>query len=120
MDNYFVGCPPRMDDGRFLSDFRTSSAREQFVKNINGIVRDDDYRMFLQKNAEKINNKEWEHLKDKNSCRTNCCIHTYPTRVNPGSLHDELNMYNLVRTNKLNRNDKNYPHCKTNDDYRMV
>lgn len=53
MDNIFKSCPPKMEDGRFLTDYRTDSARNQYIKSINGLVRDDDYRIFLQQNTEK-------------------------------------------------------------------
>lgn len=120
MDNYWKGCPPRMDDGRFLQDFRTADRREQYIKTINGIVRDDDQRMFYQQNAEAIMNKEWEILRKTQSCFTNACIHTYPTRTSPGSNYEELQLYNAVRKNKIMQGDKNYPYCKKMMDYRMT
>jgi hypothetical protein len=119
MDNYWKGCPPRMNDGRFLQDFRTADRREQYIKHINGIVRDDDYRMFLQQNGAKVMDKEWEILRKTQSCFTNACIHNYPTRTSPGSNYEELQIYNAVRTNKLKKSNKYYPHCKQMPDYRM-
>ena len=71
MDNYFKDCPPKMDDGRYLTDFRPTSIREQFIKSINGIVRDDEYRNFLQKNGESIIDREWSALRKTQSCHTN-------------------------------------------------
>lgn len=120
MDNYWKGCPPRMDDGRFLQDFRTADRREQYIKHINGIIRDDDQRMFYQQNAEQIMDREWEILRQTQSCFTNACIHNYPTRTSPGSNYEELQMYNAVRKNKIMKEDKNYPHCKRMSDYRLT
>ena len=77
MDNYFKDCPPKMDDGRYLTDFRPTSIREQFIKSINGIVRDDEYRNFLQKNGESIIDREWSALRKTQSCHTNECVHIY-------------------------------------------
>ncbi len=109
-----------MDDGRFLQDFRTADRREQYIKHINGIVRDDDQRMFYQQNAEQIMDREWDILRKTQSCFTNACIHNYPTRTSPGSNYEELQMYNAVRKNKLMKDDKNYPHCKSLPDYRLT
>jgi hypothetical protein len=119
MDNFWKGCPPRMDDGRFLQDFRTPDRREQYIKAINGITRDDEQRKFYQNNAEVIMNKEWEILTQKQSCFTNCCVHNYPTRTTPGMNHEEMQIYNAVRKNKLQKNDPSYPSCKKLPDYRM-
>lgn len=119
MDNYFIGCPPKMEDGRFLTDLRTANTREQYIKTINGFVRDDDYRLFLQQNAEKIMDREWDQLKTSNSCRTNCCVHKYPTRTTNGTSYEELKTYNDVRTGRLKPTDAQYPVCPKMADYRM-
>jgi len=108
-----------MSDRRFLTDYRTSNTRDQFIKTINGIVRDDEYRWFLQQNANQIMNKEWEILKGKNSCPTKVCVNQYPTRVTNGMLFDQMNMYNNVETGKITEANKNFPFCQKWDDYRM-
>ena len=60
MDNYFKGCPPRMDDARFLTDYRSQDTINQSIQKMNGIVRDDDYRLFLQQNAGTIMDRQWD------------------------------------------------------------
>lgn len=117
MDNFFKGCPPKMEDGRFLTDFRTPSTREQYNKAINGIVRDDDWRMFLQKHADHIMDKQWNYMRTNYSCFTNACIHDYPLRTTPMMNYDELEMYNAVR---LGKPVKDFPYCKNMADYRMT
>ena len=119
MDNFHIGCPARMSDGRFLTDHRTANTREQYIKAINGFVNDDEFRLFLQKNGEQIMDKEWDVLRKKNSCHTECCIHTLPTRATQGQSYDELRLYNAVKTGKLKKNDKDYPVCSAPNDYRM-
>ena len=119
MDNFYKNCPPRMDDARFLTDYRIANTREQNIKMINGFVNDDEYRLFLQQNGEFIMDKEWTVIKGKNSCKTNCCIHTDPTRTNNGMLFKELKRYNTVRTGAITPNDPNYPVCPNYNDYRM-
>jgi len=120
MDNFFKGCPARMEDGRFLTDYRQADTREQYIRTINGITRDDDYRMFLQGNGESIIDREWDILRRTQSCQTNCCIHNYPTRTTPGSNYEELNLYNAVRTNRLKPTDNIYPRCSKKSDYRLT
>ena len=119
MDNFYKGCPAKMEDGRFLTDYRTSTTREQYIKTINGFVRDDEYRMFLQQNGEQILDKEWQHLKEANSCPTTCCVHKYPTRMTHGTSYEELKMYNAVKSGQIKKTDSNYPHCTKMPDYRI-
>lgn len=120
MDNVYQKCPPKMSDGRFLTDYRSTAAREEYLKTINGFTRDDDYRHYLQSNATKIIDREWNTLKSLKSCRPTTCVHTYPTRVSNGELHDEMLMYNNVRTRRIKPGDANYPICQDMPDYRMM
>lgn len=117
-DNYWQGCPPKMNDARFLADYRTPTVREQFNKSINGITRDDDYRLFLQQNAERIMDTEWVYYRKTNSCSPNVCIHqNYPTRSNPANDNAEMKLHNDVRTGKT---PSGQPECRKHEDYRMT
>ena len=89
MDNYYSNCPPKMDDGRFLTNYKTSSCYNEYIKYMNGIVRDDDYRLFLQLNADKIMDSEWLHLRKNDSCWNNACVHKYPLRMDPRLFNQE-------------------------------
>jgi hypothetical protein len=120
MDNFHKECPARMEDGRFLTDYRSSNTREQYNKAVNGIVNDHEMRTFLQQNGEKIMDVEWNLFKTKNSCRTECCLHTLPTRATHGASYDELKLYNAVKTGALKKSDKRYPNCPAYNDYRMA
>ena len=82
-DNYFNNCPPIMSDGRLFTDYRTSVRANEYIKNINGIERDDHYRLFLQENAELIMDNHWDYTRKNKSCWANECIHNYPTRMYP-------------------------------------
>jgi hypothetical protein len=113
-DNYWKGCPPKMSDGRFLTDYRTAVRREEYIKQLNGFIRDDEYRMFLVNNASDIANNTWSHLRQNNSCWLNECVHNYPTRVNPAQFVEERKNYDQLRK----------PHepkfvCKVYRDYRF-
>jgi len=120
MDNFWNGCPPKMSDGRFLQDFRTSSRREQYIRTVNDLQSNDAQRSFYQNNGEILLDREWETLKKNNKCFHNCCIHSYPTRTTPGMLHDEMRIYNCVRKGQLAFTDTEYPHCKLRKDYRLT
>lgn len=115
MDNFFKECPAKMSDGRLLTDYRTAVRREEYVKYINNIVRDDEYRLFLQGNAESIADNEWNYYKKNRSCWANECVHNYPTRVNPSSFVEEREKYDSL--SNPNRQQKFV--CAPKNDYRM-
>ena len=94
MDNYFKECPAKMSDGRFLTDYRTATRREEQNKYVNGITRDDDFRLFQQLNANKIMEMTQDFNRQMNTCRPNSCIHNYPTRMFPGWFRQEIEKYN--------------------------
>ena len=96
MDNFFKSCPPKMSDGRHMTDYRPHTQIEEQIKYINGIVRDDETRLFLQGNAEKIMNNEWQFLRNTRSCWKNECVHNYPTRVYPPMFSQEMKNYNSL------------------------
>jgi len=117
MDNYFKNCPPLMEDqGRNISDFRSEADRNDHIKYINNIQRDDQYRLFLQTNAKDIMQKEWAYLKTNNACWDNICTHVYPTLGNYKQFIKEREIFES--SFDLN-NGNNYNKCKTYDDYHL-
>ena len=118
MDNVYKNCPPKMGDTRWMTDYRSANTREQYNKNINGIARDDEYRMFLQGNATNIMDNSWQNLAGK-SCKTSTCVHSqFPTRLTSGQLYDQMTLYDNVKSGKIQQNDKGYPVCPQYNDYR--
>jgi hypothetical protein len=114
MDNFYSNCPARMSDGRFLRDNRTSHKRELYNMYSNDINRSDDYRLFLQKNAEKIMDGEWCNMRNKQSCHNYKCFHNYPTRSSPPMLNEEMTIYNIGDTPETALKIK----CENFNDYR--
>ena len=116
MDNFWKGCPPKMSDGRLLTDYRTAVRRNEYVKFINNIIRDDEYRLFLQRNAEAIADNEWNYYRKNRSCWVNECIHNYPTRVYPPMFVEERLKYDSLSdpTRKIRFQ------CPPKSDYRMM
>ena len=116
MDNYYRNCPPRMDDGRFTTNYKSSSNINEYIKYMNGITRDDDYRLFLQTNAVKLMDSEWSYLRKNDSCWDNACVHKYPLRMNPRLFVQERENTNMLFENKeLPDNFK----CSIYSDYRI-
>lgn len=90
MDNFYHNCPPMMADGfRELTDYKMATRRNEYVKYINGIYRDDQYRLFLQQNGGKIMDKVWDYHKGHNSCFRTQCVHNYPLRMLPRQFTQE-------------------------------
>jgi hypothetical protein len=117
MDNYYKNCPPRMDDGRFTTNYKTSSTIEEYIKYVNGITRDDDYRLFLQLNATKMMDSEWMWFRKNDSCWNNACVHNYPLRMDPKDFEQErLKANMLFQTKQLPDNLK----CPVYSDYRLT
>ena len=114
MDNYYATCPPKMSDGRHITDYTESTLKDEQIKHINGIIRDDEYRLFLQQNGATILDREWDYMKSNNSCWLNECVHTYPTSMYPGWFTEENSRYNALA--EPNR-DQRYE-CKKQVDYR--
>jgi hypothetical protein len=118
MDNAFHQCPPMMSDGRLFTDYRASTRRNEYIKYINGIVRDDDYRMFLQQNTNNVLNKEWDMTRQKKSCWTSPCTHVYPTRMYPAQMPQELMNTNMSMMMPLPKAVEKFK-CSAKKDYRM-
>ena len=115
MDNFFKQCPPMMSDGRLFTDYRTNIRANEFLKHQNSIVRDDEYRVFLQQNAKKLMDKTWANEKQTKSCRVNQCVHTYPTRMQPAWFIKERDQYN----DYFYGDEKNSHPCQVFADYRL-
>lgn len=70
MDNRYFnhGCPPLMEDGRFITNFTESRIFEQVIRNVNQLESTHDYRAFLQANADTIMNRERAYMNKFNTC----------------------------------------------------
>jgi hypothetical protein len=70
MDNrhYKYGCPPLMQDGRFITNYMESRIFEQYIRNINKIESAQDYKRFLQSKGDIIMNRERDYNQENNSC----------------------------------------------------
>jgi hypothetical protein len=117
MNNYFPQCPALMSDGRHFTNWRQASEFNEYIKYINELERDDDYRLFLQNNAEVIMENEWKNTTNKMKCWENACIHKYPTRSFPHHFKKELTDFNKYF--ELNQ-PKNFSKCNEYADYRLT
>lgn len=121
MDNYFQNCPPMMEDGgRQFTDYKTATRRNEYIKYINDIVRDDQFRLFLQLNGQQFADKEWEWHKRNNSCWDNDCVHVYPTRSIPRHLWQEREVYDSLYNRYTHDKYSKLRECKPMKDFRMT
>lgn len=73
-DNQFFGCPAMMSDGRFLSTYQSQQVIIDAMKRANGInlcrYDPNDMRWWMQRNAERILQRERLFLLANNRCQT--------------------------------------------------
>ena len=101
MDNYYCNCPAMAGPGfRELTNYKSATCNNEYIKYVNGIVRNDDYRLFLQTNANAIANSEFIYFKENDSCFNNACVHKYPLRMDPRLFSKERENANELFTKK--------------------
>ena len=86
-----------MSDGRLFGDFKTATRRNEQIKYVNNVYRDDEYRQLLQRNGVEIMRQN-ANLYKKQQCSASACVHQYPTRVTPAQQREELAAYNASRS----------------------
>lgn len=117
MDNYYSNCPAKGLDPRGLTNYKSSSVNDEYIKYNYGIYRNDDFRSFLQKNGANLIDAEWEYLKTTESCWNTACTHNYPLRMDPRKFVEEReNTDKLFTQRALPDNFK----CKYYADYRAT
>jgi hypothetical protein len=73
MDNRYWSnsCPALMSDGRFITNYIRFNVFDQFIRNINDIGDNHDYRAFLQNNAGEIIRLERDVNVKQHTCNVN-------------------------------------------------
>jgi len=94
------GCPAMISDGRIFTEYINSKRVDEYIKKLNGIARDDDFRMMLQKNGRKMLDNEWKYYRTNESCDPTFCVHNYSSRVSPATFPKEMDDYNKRYTGK--------------------
>lgn len=107
------------DQGRPLADFQSSTRRDEYIKYVNDITRDDQYRLFLQSNGKEILDREWNYYTKNASCWTSDCIHVYPTRSTPQQYWQERAAYDSIYDVNTHAKMAPYRQCIKRQDYRM-
>jgi len=68
-NRYFeYGCPPLMNDGRFISNYVRSSTFDQYIRNMNNINTTHEFRHYIQKNGTNIINNLKAFHHEHNTC----------------------------------------------------
>ena len=121
MDNVYTNLPAKVEDGgRDFGDYRSSRALNEHIKHINNIWRDDDYRLFLQKNGKKYMDKDWERYNEQKKYWINACVHNYPTRITNNQMAEEMKKYNMMSNSTIPQDVRfKNSQCKKYNDYRF-
>ena len=114
-DNFYPECPAVMSYSSF-TDYRDNHRREQFIRTINNIKTDYEYKDFLQGKASQIMTSEWAYLKKAYTCQPNLCVFNAATSPPPGSFNTELKTYNDSR---MKNADNSKLVCAKLEDYRL-
>ena len=61
-------CPGKMNDSRLFTNYLLNSKLITFIKKVNNLKTDHEFRLFMQKNGEKIIEKEREFLQTEKKC----------------------------------------------------
>ena len=69
VNNRFHDCPARMDDGRHFTDYRQACYVNNLLRMVNNTPDSFDYRMFLTRNAENLQNANRQYIEQKESCK---------------------------------------------------
>ena len=117
-DNYFHHCPAKTI-GRDLGDYKTATRRNEYIKYVNGLVRDDQFRLFLQKNGNPILDREWKFYRKTQSCSPVNCVHNYPSRVGLRHMGQEMMAYDSIYNPITNKALAPMRRCIHYKDYRM-
>ncbi len=70
-DNKFgecCNCPAKMSDGRLVTNYLSTSKIVSYIKEVNNISDEHEFRHFLQTNGASILEKEREFLKQNKTC----------------------------------------------------
>lgn len=80
MNNSYANrdCPPIMQDGRHVTDYRPSCEVHSSIRYHNNLTDSNQYRQFMMNNAEKIMDMERSHWSKVRSCNSCSFVHPDP------------------------------------------
>jgi hypothetical protein len=65
---YRDGCPALMSDGRFITYYNSTNELTEAMRKMNGFKSPNEFRTFMQNNADKIMDAERSHIIRQNTC----------------------------------------------------
>lgn len=75
---YKDGCPALMSDGRFITYYNSSNELTEAMRRLNGFTSANQFRTFLQNNANQLMAAERAHQIKENTCSpTTACSEGY-------------------------------------------
>jgi hypothetical protein len=82
-DNKYYFCPPLMSDGRHITNYVQNTIMNEYMKHNYGILDNNQYRTFLQQNAETIMKQEDVFLNRNFNCTVP--VHCSKSKCNSNS-----------------------------------
>lgn len=77
---YKEGCPALMQDGRFITEYRSSNEITESMRKISGFRSSNEFRVYMQNNGETFMNANREYQNKNNVCYPNvACSEGYYT-----------------------------------------
>ena len=70
-DNKHSSSPPRMNDGRHFTDYRSNNLINHLLIKNNKVHNNHDYKTFLIENSDKLRELNWNYACQKN-CHKEC------------------------------------------------
>ena len=66
---YRDGCPALMSDGRFITNYNSSNELTESMRKMNGFQSANQFRNFMQNNADAFMKAERDFINRENTCR---------------------------------------------------
>ena len=89
-------CPPLMEDGRFITDYRPSCSLHYEIMRNNGICSAYQFKEFMQNHADKIHQQQTEQFRYYSQCNCNKRVAPDPNMNNGFSAQEMFSLDNLT------------------------
>lgn len=68
---YCCGCPAQMEDARLFTNWMPNVRFNEYIKHVNNVLDNHQYRLWLQANASTIMENERQYLEKNKRCNFN-------------------------------------------------
>ena len=109
-DNRYYNCAPNMQDGRQFTDYRPSCSLNNLLASDNGAQSAYEYRLFLQRNGNKVRSMMKDYNKrmaDCDSCKNTMLDEQSTLSCGPNGCNKTINNFTIAITQDTQILDKN-------------